>query len=478
MSNVWVYYHKDISLLQAPGDGKAMGYSGGGWISRKEGRILERKKKLVVFSADAMVHEDIEYLSTLPNFKKYLAGGCMVKRVSSVYPTITYPCHTTMISGVWPDKHGVAGNIRFAPGQEPMPWKWSYDEVLWKEDIFTAAKKAGYTTGSVFWPMTGNHPCIDYLIDEYWARSPEHDTPREAWRQMGSKMGTDEAMLAIAEKYTGNNSVKTDPAIDQVIVGCACDIIRRYKPDVMFLHPTNLDAYRHHTGLFNDKILEGIRETDQWIGQVMEAVRDAGQLEETNLVLTSDHGQMDIKRIMNLNVVLADHGLIDRNEDGTFNRWDAWCLSGGMSALVYLRNPDDREIYDKTYGILCKMAEEGIYGISQVFTTEEAREKYHLSGPFSFVVESDDFSSFGEGINHPIGANFDLTDYRLGRATHGYLPFKGPQPVFVAKGPDFNENVVLETGRLIDEAPTYAKLLGVELPGADGRAIEEFLRRS
>ena len=53
---------------------------------------------------------------------------------------------------------------------------------------------------------------------------------------------------------------------------------------------------------------------------------------------------------------------------------------------------------------------------------------------------------------------------------------KGPQPVFVAKGPDFRENVTLETCSLVDEAPTYARLLGVELPGADGRALEEFLR--
>ena len=74
---------------------------------------MERKRKLIVFSADAMVWEDVEYFKTLPNYKKYLAGGCMIEKVESVYPTITYPCHTTMATGVWPDKHKVPGNYQF-----------------------------------------------------------------------------------------------------------------------------------------------------------------------------------------------------------------------------------------------------------------------------------------------------------------------------------------------------------------------------
>ena len=68
-------------------------------------------KKLIVISADALVAEDVEYLETLPNFKKYLAGGVGVRKVHSVYPTITYPCHTTMITGVYPDTHKVTGNL-------------------------------------------------------------------------------------------------------------------------------------------------------------------------------------------------------------------------------------------------------------------------------------------------------------------------------------------------------------------------------
>ena len=68
------------------------------------------------------------------------------------------------------------------------------------------------------------------------------------------------------------------------------------------------------------------------------------------------------------------------------------------------------------------------------------------------------------------------SDYRFGRATHGYMPDYGPQPVFVAKGPAIREGVELGRGRVIDEAPTFAKIIGQTLPQADGKPIDEILK--
>ncbi len=430
-------------------------------------------KRLVVFSADAMVSEDLEYLKQLPNYKKYLAHASIVEKVRSVYPTITYPCHTTMLTGVWPNKHGILGNYQMIPGVKPIPWKWFYDWVKIKDDLFVRAKEAGYTTASVFWPVTGNHPAIDYLVDEYWAQNDQDDL-LDVYRRSGSVP----EVLEIVKKYANDDACRRriHPALEKFTVGCACDIIRQFKPHLLMLHPANIDDYRHKTGVWSDKIPKGIEETDQWIGQIMEALEDAGIREETNFVLTSDHGQMETKRIVNLNVILADHGFIRVDEDGTLKDWDAWCLSGGFSSLVYLKDPNNKKIYDAVYELLKFMVSEGIYGISEVFTQKEANEKHHLGGDFAFALETDGYSSLGDGYKRPIVTNFDTSDYRYGRATHGYLPHKGPQPIFVAAGPDFKENVILPEGRLIDEAPTFAKLLGLELPQADGQAMDELLR--
>ncbi|MBD5147425.1 MAG: alkaline phosphatase family protein [Oscillibacter sp.] len=432
---------------------------------------MKKRKKLIVFSADAMVTEDLALLETLPNFQKYLAGGCRINRVRSVYPTITYACHTTMASGVYPELHGIPGNFKFCPGNLTPPWHWFSESVKFPESIFKSVKEAGYSTAAIYWPVTGNHPYIDYLIDEYWTQFPG-DTIREAYRRSGSS----EAVLDIIDRHKEGVTLRQHPGCDQFIMDCAGDIIRQFQPDLLMIHPANVDDFRHRTGLFTPEVEEQVVLTDRWIGRLMAAAEEAGVGEETNFVLTSDHGQIEIKRTLNLNVFLADRGFLTV-ENGELKDWRAYCLSGGTSGLVYLKDPQDQGLYSAVYSALRDMAEEGIYGISQVFTEPEIREKEHLGGEFSFVVESDGYTSFGDNWNRPAVIGYDQTDYRRGRATHGHLPGKGPQPIFLAKGPDFREDVTLETGRLIDQAPTYAKLLGVEIPGAQGRAIEEFLRQ-
>lgn len=432
---------------------------------------MKKKTKLIVLSADALVYEDLAYLRTLPNFKKYLSGGCVVERVRSVYPTITYPCHATMASGVYPDRHGLAGNLNFIPGQLKLPWHWFYEELKFKESIFKSAKLAGYTTAAVYWPTTGNHPYIDYLIDEYWTQSPE-DTIPEAYARSGSSP----EVLEIIRKHMDGVVLRKHPGSDEFAMRCAIDILRQFDPDLLLMHPANIDGLRHKTGVFSQEVREEVRRTDQWIGQIMQAVEENGHADVTNFVLTSDHGQMNTVRTLNLNVFLADQGFIRLDEDGGFKDWRAYCLSGGFSALVYLKDPEDKALYEEVYAFLRHLAAEGIYGISQVLTRDEFTE-HRLDGEFSFVLESDGYTSFGDRWTRPIVLDRNNSeDYRYGRATHGYLPEKGPQPVFLAKGPAFRENVVLPTGRLVDEAPTFAAVLGVEIPGAEGRAMTELLR--
>ena len=145
-------------------------------------------------------------------------------------------------------------------------------------------------------------------------------------------------------------------------------------------------------------------------------------------------------------------------------------------AVCYRADPTDKETWQKTYDLLKWMRDEGIYGISEVYTTEEINEKEHLSGEFSFVIESDGYTSFAEDWKRPMVKQLDLTDYRYGKATHGHNPDKGPQPIFFGFGKDIKEGVLIERRPTVDEAPTYAKILGVEMPGVDGTPITEMLK--
>ncbi|MBQ1846923.1 MAG: alkaline phosphatase family protein [Clostridia bacterium] len=424
------------------------------------------KNKLIVISADALVAEDMELFKTLPNFKKYLSGGACVRTVKTCYPTVTYPAHATIASGLYPDRHGITGNDIFSTEiHKERPWCWFHDAVK-GEDIFTCAKRAGLSTAAVFWPCTGNHPDIDYLIDEYWSQG-EGDTRRAAFRRSGSS----EEVMKIVDKYVDGFRERYHPGADVFVIRCAADIIREFKPDLIMIHPANIDGYRHGNGLFNEKVNEGVRETDEWLGIICRAAEEAGTLDHTSIVLLSDHGQLEIKRAINLNVLLADAGFITV-ENGIMTACKAFCRSCGMMAQCYVF---DRSCKDEVRAYLDHLCEEGIYGISEVMTEEECRAKHRLGGDFDFALETDGYTTFGEAVTRPLVANLSNSDYRLGRATHGYLPDKGPQPVFYAKGPAFRNGAELQRCNTVDEAPTLAKALGFDMKDTDGRVLNELL---
>ena len=136
---------------------------------------------------------------------------------------------------------------------------------------------------------------------------------------------------------------------------------------------------------------------------------------------------MNIVRTVSPNAVLAEHGLIDVGEDGKIRDYTAFCKSAALSTHVYMKDPTDRDALRRTYELLSFMCDEGLYGISRVLTAEEARREEHLAGGFSFVLESDGYSSFTNEWTRPLVRPLDISDYRFGRATHGHNPDKGPQ---------------------------------------------------
>ncbi|NLU33295.1 MAG: alkaline phosphatase family protein [Clostridiaceae bacterium] len=439
------------------------------------------KKRILVFSVDSMVCEDVDAIREMSNFRKYFANCCeVVGGMRTIYPSVTYPIHVTLMTGCYAGKHGVTSNFKFTTTNKDGHWLWFSDAIRVK-NIFTAAKEKGYSTAAISWPVTAGLRDVDWLMPEYWMPKPG-DTLRSSFADAGSS----KAMLDIIErnaKYLpegyekgGKKNFMKWPQVDEFIIHVTCDVIREYAPEVTFVHTGTFDHFRHSYGVFSKRLDEARANLDRYIGELMHALEDAGMAGQTNIVLTSDHGQRDICRVVNLNVLLADNGFIDAEPDGTVKDWRAYCLSNAMSSSVFLSDPSDESLKKAVYECLKKLQDEGVYGIGRIYTAEEAWEEERLKGDFSFVIESDGYTSFGDRAVRPLVQNFDVSDYRFGRATHGYMPDYGPQPVFLAKGPDFKKNVKLERGRIIDEAPTFAKLLGVELPEADGTAMDALLK--
>lgn len=411
----------------------------------------------------------------LPQTLSVILALCVVASISFwndyMGPLLFLEHYPTIATGCTPGKTGILGN---AERLERNFYDWVLDHKFVKvPDIFDAAKAAGLTTAGIFWPVTGNHKNVDYLINEWPGCAPNLPID-EALATQGSSA----EMQEIARMYAGE-MVRTGvhPGCDYFVADCAAEIIRRHAPDLTMIHPANVDAARHGGGVFGKEVDQAVRETDDMIGIVCRAMEAAGYAGKFNFILVSDHGQLDMKRVVNVNTLFADLGWIEEDEDGNVKDWKAWGISQGLSSYVLVKDPTDEKFLKEAERSLREMAEDGLCGFGEILNARQARERYGLGGNFSFVIETDGFTGFGDEYRHPsIVRCRDLSDYRQGWATHGHMPEKGPQPVFCAKGPSFKENFCGEAGKIYDLAPTLARVLGIPFYECDGKVLENLMK--
>lgn len=428
-------------------------------------------KHVIVISEDAMVYEDTFSLRDMPVFGSIWSQAARVKRMRSVYPSLTYPCHATMMTGCYPMRHGIVNNEVETLFELSSPWNWFYDKLK-VPSIFDAAKTRGLSTAAVFWPVTGHCNSIDHLITEYWPQTPEEST-RDCFLNSGSSKDLVERCI---DPHLWMQINRTHPYCDEFINACACSIIREYKPNLLMIHPANIDAYRHQSGVFSPLVSHGLHEIDNWLGWVIKATKDAGIFENTDFFIVSDHGQINITRLVHPNVELMKRGLISIDADGKVLDYVAAVKSAGASAHVYLKEPYNIEAYDLTYRTLNSMCDEGVFGISRVYTVHETGKQEGLAGTFFFVLETDGYSSFGNDWLGAVCRGHQANDYRFGRATHGHHPDTGPQPTLIAFGPSIRQGVIREQGSIVDLAPTIASIMEVDLGEVDGWPMEDLLR--
>jgi len=99
------------------------------------------------------------------NVRQGMKVGAYAEGVRGSFPTVTYPSHTTIVSGVLPAKHGIYYNTPVEPLGISGKWFWYYKDIK-VPTLWTAAKDAGLTTACVSWPVTVGAP-ITYNLPEY-----------------------------------------------------------------------------------------------------------------------------------------------------------------------------------------------------------------------------------------------------------------------------------------------------------------------
>src|SRR5687768_17471482 len=107
----------------------------------------------------------------IPALRRLMQQGAHASGVVGVVPTVTYPSHTTLMTGLAPREHGIISNTPFDPlNVNKEGWYW-YAEDIKTKTLWEVAAGAGLRTASVNWPVTVGDRHIAFLLPEFWRAS-------------------------------------------------------------------------------------------------------------------------------------------------------------------------------------------------------------------------------------------------------------------------------------------------------------------
>jgi len=422
--------------------------------------VAQTPAPLVVISVDGMKPEyathAAEHGLKIPELRSFLTQGTYAEGVIGVIPTVTYPSHTTLITGVSPAGHGVLDNTVFDPlGEHPGRWYWDFS-WLKVETLYQAADKAGLKTAAVGWPVTVGAP-IDYLIAE-GAQSERTDKPA----------GPGYAPVDIVAQLGVKKTAGQDE--DDAKTGQAAAILRKWKPTLLLVHLTDLDEEEHGHGPFSKEADEALERID---GQI-KLIEDAAMAVDprTRLVIVSDHGFEAVDHNLNLNVLLAQAGLIRLGPPAkgktrpTVISWDAEAWPAGGSTVVMLRDPHDAETMRKVTAVIEALKADPQYKVAHVLD-HEALVKGGGFPEAAYLVD------FKDGMEPGTGLSGDVVSPSPLKGMHGFVPWNPEmRSTFMAKGNGIAQGRDLQVVNMLQIAPTLAGMLDVPLPAAKAKPLK------
>jgi len=388
-----------------------------------------------------------------PTLRRFLTEGTYAEGVIGVLPTITYPSHTTLVTGVEPARHGIWGNTTFDPEwTNQSGWYW-YAEDITADTLWDAASRKGLVTASVGWPVTVGQRSIRYNIPEYWRAGNTED------RKLQRALSTPEFYDAVLPQLrsislTDGAFLATDRAFAQAAIFAIASKHARF----VTLHMGTLDEEQHAHSPFSPEACQTLIELDKQVGLVEQAALAANP--DAVIAVVSDHGFVRTDHRVNLQVPFIQAGLITVSASNSVTAWKASVFPAGGSAAIVLHDPADKVTEQAVRQLLHDLASNPANGIATILEKPEI-EKLGGFPNATFVVDLE-------------------TDYQLGYATqgelvtpapstgmHGYLPSHPEmRSSFFLRGKGIAAGRDLGVVDMRQIAPTLARILGLTLNDA------------
>lgn len=412
--------------------------------------------KLVVISLDSMGFRDLNELRDLvPNLDKLIAKGTWVKKVQGIFPTLTYPSHTSIITGQYPAVHGVVNNTKLQPRRLSPDWYW-YRKDVKAVPLYDVARQAGMTTAAFLWPVTAGSK-ITYNLAEIF--------PNRIWTNqvlVSLKASSPLFLYEMNKKYGKIRHGIKQPWLDDFVTACAVDTLQNKQPDMTLIHLVDMDSMRHRYGVRSAEARQALQRLDGRVAKIIQATKDAGTYENTNFVILGDHYQINVDKMIHLNMAFEREGWLHSLPGKTTyrNNWQVTAKTCDGETYVYTRGNVD---LGKVKQLIA-----GIEGVEHIYDGAEA-VRLGADPHCSFLVEAKPGYYFTDEVNRPaIVENVDpasLGTHDRYHGVHGYGPTQANYyTTAIFAGPQVKEGAVIEGAHLVDEGPTFAQLLGLHYP--------------
>ncbi|HYE77416.1 MAG TPA: alkaline phosphatase family protein [bacterium] len=398
----------------------------------------------------------------LPHLQALMKRGAYAEAVEGVFPTVTYPSHTTLITGVRSATHGIFGNSYFQPDKAgPADWYW-HTAAIRVPTLWHVAQQAGLTVANLSWPVSVGCPC-DWNIPEIWDNSSpaqpdtmrilrEHTVPPDLIDRIG----------ADTEPWTDENYNINTLTRDLLAAQAAAWMIEEFRPHFFTIHLMEYDHFAHGEGPDGPQALQALEYADAAVGMIVEAVERAGLADDITIVVTGDHGFAAVERQVRPNEWLAEGGYLTVAE-GKITGWRAQFFTSGAAAALLLRDVGDVELaaeiqadFERRLGAIPEADRP-----FDILTRQELDELEAFPvSPFGLALRP------GWNVSKKVGAGFSGSD---DGGTHGYPPsMPAMHAGLILAGRGIDPDGHAEQVSMVDIAPTIAALLGVELTQADG----------
>jgi predicted AlkP superfamily pyrophosphatase or phosphodiesterase len=398
----------------------------------------------------------------LPTLRRLMREGASAKAMMPVNPTVTWPNHTSMVTGVTPARHGVLynGHAILSDNAPVRTEPWVDKEIMVSAPtIYDLASQAGLTTAEVDWVAIHNAKTINWSF----AERPKLDGKLEQ-ELIGEGIISREELAAFA----GAPITWRD---DLWLKACTY-ILRKHRPNLMLFHLLNTDSVQHRYGAGSLAANTALAYADSRLQALLDSLKEHNLLQRSTILVVSDHGFKTYKRTIRANALLRQEGLL-KQQDGKIS-CDAYVVPEGGTAMVYITNPARRAELMKSLPEMFAKVE----GIERVIPPAEfaalgypdAKQNPRMA---DFVLAAKTGYGF---LAEPQGEV--VMDVPAGQVsgTHGYLNTDPEMnAIFVAWGRGIRQGGQLESMRNLDLAPTIGALLGLPMKGVEGKVLSEIL---